>query len=228
METVEISKLAASIDHTLLKAETGEGEVVELCRQARQWGFAAVCVNPVWVATAVRELEGNAVAVAAVCGFPLGATTNEVKVFEAGQCLERGATEIDVVLDIGWAREGRWRLVEDELAAVASTVHQAGGRLKVILECGLLERSQRVEAARRAMAAGADYLKTSTGFLAGGATVEDVTLLRRVAGSAAGVKASGGIRNLDQALAMLAAGADRLGTSSGVRIMEEARDRLHG
>lgn len=228
METVEISKLATSIDHTLLKAEAGEGDIVELCRQAKLWGFAAVCVNPVWVGTAVRELESSAVAVAAVCGFPLGATTTEVKAFEAGQCLERGATEIDVVLDIGWVREGRWGLVEDELTAVASTVHEAGGRLKVILECGLLERSQRVEAARRAMAAGADYLKTSTGFLAGGATVEDVTLLRHVAGSAAGVKASGGIRSLDQALAMLAAGADRLGTSSGVRIMEEARDRLHG
>jgi len=182
----------------------------------------------VWVETAARELHGSPVTVAAVCGFPLGATTTEVKLFEARQALERGAAEIDVVIGIGWVREGHWPVVEDELAAVASAVHEGGGRLKVILECGLLERSQKVEAARRAVSAGADYLKTSTGFLAGGATVEDVTLLRGVAGSAAGVKASGGIRSLDQARAMLEAGADRLGTSSGVRIMEEARDRLHG
>jgi len=228
METVELQRLAQSIDHTLLKAEAGEADVVELCRQAREWGFAAVCVNPVWIEAAVRELRGSGVEVASVCGFPLGATTTAVKLEEARQALGHGASEIDVVINIGWVLEGRWRSVDEGLAAMADAVHQGGGRLKVMLECGLLDEVRKAEAARRAVAAGVDFLKTSTGFLAGGATVEDVTLLRSIAGGLVGVKASGGIRTLEQALTMLAAGADRLGTSSGMAIMEEAQDRVHG
>jgi deoxyribose-phosphate aldolase len=168
------------------------------------------------------------VAVASVCGFPLGATTTAAKVFEAREALAAGAREIDVVLNIGWALEERWGEVTAELRELAGAVHGEGGTLKVILECGLLNAPLKVEAARRAVEAGADFLKTSTGFLAGGATVEDVALLRRIAGSSAGVKASGGIRSLDQARTMLEAGADRLGTSSGVKIMEEARARRNG
>jgi len=225
MEMEGLEELARSIDHTLLKAEAREADIVELCRQAREWGFAAVCVNPVRVGTAARELRGSGVGVASVCGFPLGATTTAAKLQEARQALKEGAGEIDVVINIGWVFEGRWARVEEELAALAESVHQGDGLLKVILECGLLDREAKAEAARRAVASGADFLKTSTGFLAGGATVEDVMLLRSAAGESAGVKASGGIRTLERALTMLEAGADRLGTSSGVAIMEEAREQ---
>jgi len=228
MDNAQLRKLARSIDHTLLKAEASEADIVELCRQGREWGFAAVCVNPVRVERAAGELAGSGVQVACVCGFPLGASTTAVKLEEARRALGDGATEIDVVIDIGWVLEDRWEWITRELESLAEAVHLEDGRLKVILECGLLDGARTTEAARRAVAAGADFLKTSTGFLAGGATEEDVALLRRIAGTSAGVKASGGIRTLERALAMLAAGADRLGTSSGVAIMEEARGRGHG
>ncbi|HHQ48117.1 MAG TPA: deoxyribose-phosphate aldolase, partial [Acidobacteria bacterium] len=152
METVDLSRLARSIDHTLLKPGAGETDIVELCRQGREWGFAAVCVNPVGVEQAARELEGSPVAVASVCGFPLGATTTAAKVFEAREALAAGAAEIDVVLDIGWALEDRWESVSHELAELARATHGEGGRLKVILECGLLDDVRKAEAARRAVA----------------------------------------------------------------------------
>ncbi len=218
----DLHELARSIDHTLLKAEATSEDIVRLCREAREWGFAAVCVNPVWVGLAVAELEGSGVGVATVCGFPLGASLTPVKVDEAERAVTSGAAEVDMVQQIGWAVEGRWDAVEEDIRAVASAVHAGGAVLKVILECGLLTDDAKERAARAAVAAGADFVKTSTGFLAGGATIHDVALLRKAVGGATGVKASGGIRSLGQARAMLAAGATRLGTSSGVRIMEEA------
>ncbi len=218
----DLYELARSIDHTLLRAEATSEDIVTLCREARKWRFAAVCVNPVWVELAVAELEGSEVGVAAVCGFPLGASLTPVKVAEAARAVTSGAAEIDMVQQIGLAVEGRWDAVGEDVRAVAGAVHAGGAVLKVILECGLLSDDAKERSARVAVAAGADFVKTSTGFLAGGATIHDVALLRKVVGEAAGVKASGGIRSLGRARAMLAAGATRLGTSSGVRIMEEA------
>jgi deoxyribose-phosphate aldolase len=220
--------IASFIDHTLLKPEAGPEQIRRLCEEARRWAFAAVCVNPVWVPLAADLLAGSGVRVASVCGFPLGANPTAVKVFEAGEALREGAAEIDMVMSIGDAKAGRWGRVMEDVAAVAQRVHEADGVLKVILECGLLTDTEKEQAARNAVRAGADFVKTSTGFLAGGATVEDVALLRRVVGTAVGVKAAGGIRTLGQARAMLAAGASRLGTSSGVRIVEEAAAGEHG
>ncbi len=216
-----LAEIARTIDHTLLKPEAGPDAIDVLCREALEWGFAAVCVNPCWVSRAARALEGSGVAVATVCSFPLGAGLTETKAAEAAASVAAGAREVDMVLNIGLARSGLWDQVEQDIAAV---VRAAGDALvKVILECGLLDDTQKEEAARRAVAAGAAFVKTSTGFLAGGATVHDVALLKRVIDGRAEVKASGGIRSLGQARAMLAAGASRLGTSSGVTIMEEAR-----
>lgn len=216
--------IARSIDHTLLRADATRDEIGDLCAQASEYGFAAVCVNPCWVDLAVRTLASGPVAVATVCGFPLGASATADKVAEATRAVESGAREVDMVIHLGAARAGDWNLVGDDVAAVAEALTRHGAVLKTILECGLFEDDEvKVRAAEQAILAGAHYVKTSTGFLAGGATLHDVALLRRVAGSRARVKASGGIRNLGQARAMLAAGADRLGTSSGVGICTEAR-----
>ena len=214
--------LAATIDHTLLRPEAGPNDIQRVCVEAVEWGFAAVCVNPVWVATAVRAVTGSSVRVATVCGFPLGANETAVKVEEARRAMVGGAREVDMVQSIGAACAGRWDVVEADVAAVAEIVHRHGGELKVILECGLLDDDQKRESARRAVSAGADWVKTSTGFLAGGATVADVELLYGAVRGAARIKASGGIRTVADARAMLAAGAARLGTSSGVAIVREA------
>ncbi len=220
-----IESIAGFIDHTLLKPEAGPDAIGRLCQEARRYRFAAVCVNPIWVPLAADQLADTPVRVASVCGFPLGATPTSVKAFEAEQAMRDGAREIDMVISIGDAKTGRWGRVQEDIASVAARVHDGNGLLKVILECGLLTDLEKEEAARRAVAGGADFVKTSTGFLAGGATVEDVALLKRVVGAHTGVKAAGGIRTLGQARAMLAAGASRIGTSSGVRIMEEAEAR---
>lgn len=214
--------LAAAIDHTLLRPEAGAEDIRRLCAEAVDWGFAAVCVNPVWVGTAVAAVAGSTVRVASVCGFPLGANETAVKVEEARRAMDGGAREIDMVQHLGAAVAGSWDVVEADVAAVAEVVHALDGELKVILECGLLDDDAKREAARRAVAAGADWVKTSTGFLAGGATVADVELLRVAVRGAARVKASGGIRSVADARMMLAAGAERLGTSSGVAIMRDA------
>ncbi len=218
-----LAELARTIDHTLLRPEAGPEAIDTLCREAMQWGFAAVCVNPCWVPRAARLLDGSGVAVATVCSFPLGAGLPEAKAAEAAAAVAAGAAEVDMVLNIGLARSGLWDEVERDVAGVVRAAAGGGALVKVILECGLLQDDQKQEAARRAVAAGAAFVKTSTGFLAGGATVHDVALLKRVVEGRAQVKASGGIRSLGQARAMLAAGASRLGTSSGVAIMEEAR-----
>lgn len=213
-------KLAPLIDHTLLKADARVEEVVQLCREARQYGFAAVCVHPCMVAAAVRALRGSDVATATVIGFPLGATLPAVKAYEATASVQQGAAELDMVLAVGRMKQGDADQVRDDILGV---VGAARGRLvKVILETGLLTDEEKVRACRLAVEAGAGYVKTSTGFASGGATTHDVQLLRATVGPHIGVKASGGIRNARDATLMLEAGASRLGTSSGVAIVTGA------
>jgi deoxyribose-phosphate aldolase len=216
--------LAASIDHTLLRAETSGDDIRRLCEDARRHGFAAVCINPVWVGLARDLLSGSSTVVATVCSFPLGASVSAVKVAETAQAADDGASEIDMVMNIGAALTGEWGVVEDDVGGVVEAASLRGARVKVILECGLLSDEQKIEAARRSVATGAAFVKTSTGMLAGGATVHDVALLRRTVGINAGVKTSGSIRTLVHARAMLAAGANRLGTSSGSQILDELRE----
>lgn len=226
MNIDSFADLARAIDHTLLKPEAGPDAIDQLCAEAREWGFAAVCVNPYWISRAADALAGSPVAVASVCGFPLGATSTESKRSEAVRAVEDGATEVDMVLNLGLAHADLWEEAEKDMAAVVGAARDGGAVVKVILECGLLDDAQKEEAALRAVAAGAAFVKTSTGFLSGGATVHDVALLARTVAGRARVKASGGIRSLGQARAMLASGASRLGTSSGVAIMEEAQRLL--
>jgi deoxyribose-phosphate aldolase len=215
-------RVASLIDHTLLKPEAGSADIRRLCAEAREWGFAAVCVNPCWVRLAVEEVAGSGVTVAAVVGFPLGANETAVKVAEAERAMEAGARELDFVLNIGWLREGAEAAVGAEIGAVARAAHAAGGKVKVILETALLSDAQKRAACRLAEGEGADFVKTSTGFGPGGATVEDVRLLRAAVGPQVGVKAAGGIRSWEDCRAMLAAGANRIGTSAGVAIVQAA------
>lgn len=212
--------LAARIDHTLLRPEATPGDIDRLCEEALRYGCAAVCVNPVYVARAVARLAGTPVKVATVVGFPLGASLTATKVAEATLALGQGAREIDMVLPIGLLKAGEIHAVRADLQAVVAVCHAAGALCKVILETALLTAEEKVLAARLAVEAGADFVKTSTGFGPGGATVEDVALLRRAVGPSIGVKAAGGIRTAEQAIAMLEAGADRLGTSATVAILE--------
>ena len=215
--------LAGKIDHTLLKAEAIPDQIEALCDEAKRFGFVTVCVNPIFVRQASRRLDDCQTEVCSVVGFPLGATPTTNKADEAKRAIEDGAAEIDMVIHPGAMLAGQTAYVYGDIAAVAQTVHQYGSRymLKVILECGLLSDEQIATACELAERAGADFVKTSTGtHPSGGATVEQVRVLRAKAGRMH-VKAAGGIRSLDDALAMLAAGADRLGTSSGVAVMEE-------
>ena len=221
-------RLAALIDHTLLKPDATRADILTLCAEAEAHRFASVCVNPCWVRVAADALAASGVPVCAVIGFPLGATTTAVKVYEAGEALRDGAREIDMVINVGALRGGAFDVVREDIAAVAGVCHRAGALLKVILETGLLDDGQKETACRLAAEAGADFVKTSTGFGAGGATVADVQLMRRVVGPAIGVKASGGIRDLPTLLAMVSAGATRIGASAGVRIMAEARASAPG
>ncbi len=218
-----VSSLASTIDHTLLKPEATRSQVVALCEEAAQYQFACAMVNPVWVALAHASLAGSGVPVGVVIGFPLGASTTATKRDEALQMIKLGARELDMVISIGMMRSGMHALVEQDIRSVAEVVHGAGALLKVILETCLLSVEEKLRASEIAIHAGADYLKTSTGFSTHGATVEDVALLRGIAGSRCGVKASGGIRTLDDARRMLNAGANRLGASAGVQILEEFR-----
>lgn len=222
------AELAGKIDHTLLRPEATCNQIERLCQEARRYGFAAVCVNPIFVALAAGRLEGCPTVVCSTVGFPLGATPTANKVEEARRAIDDGAVEIDMVIPIGAMCGGQTQAVHDDVAAVAETVHQAGKThvLKTILECGALTDAQVIAACELADGAGADFVKTSTGMhTSGGATVESVRLLRAHAGRMS-VKAAGGIRRLDDALTMLAAGADRLGTSSSVAILNELGARL--
>ncbi|MCD6518991.1 MAG: deoxyribose-phosphate aldolase [Anaerolineae bacterium] len=216
------SALAAMIDHTLLKPEATPAMIDKLCAEAREYRFASVCVNPHNVARCVQQLQGSSIPVCAVVGFPLGATLSEVKAFEAAKCIAQGAQEIDMVLNIGALKAKDFDLVREDIAAVARTCHQKGALCKVIIEAALLEDLEKVLACLLIVEAGADFCKTSTGFGPGGATVEDVALMRATVGPKFGVKAAGGIRSYEKAIAMIAAGANRLGASSGVKIIQEA------
>jgi len=219
--SIDDRALAPMIDHTLLKPEAVPAQIERLCEEALQHGFAAVCVNGAWVSLAARLLSGSDVAVAAVTGFPLGAGTSTAKAFEAGDAVAGGAAEVDVVINVGALRAGDGSLVEAEVRAVVEAVG-AGVPVKVILETALLTDEEKVRGCRLAVASGAAFVKTSTGFGPGGATEEDVALLRRTVGPDVGVKAAGGIRTREQAEAMIAAGANRLGTSTSVQIVQGA------
>jgi len=215
--------VAAMIDHTLLKPDATRQQIEELCREAAQFKFATVCVNPTWVATCARLLAGSGVGVCSVVGFPLGATTADVKGYETRRVIFDGAREVDMVINVGALKSGDYRLVERDIEAVTTACRDSSVLSKVIIEAALLTDDEKVTACTLAKAAGADYVKTSTGFGPGGATVADVALMRRVVGAEMGVKAAGGVRDFEGVKAMIAAGATRVGASAGVKIVKEAR-----
>jgi deoxyribose-phosphate aldolase len=216
------SEIARLIDHTLLKPDATMDQIVQLCAEAREHQFASVCVNPCWVPLVVRELAGSNVNTCAVVGFPLGANITAIKMFEAGQAIKTGAREIDMVMNIGQLRSGDVEYVFADIQTVVNETHDEGGIVKVILETCLLTDAQKVQACQISLAAGADYVKTSTGFSTGGATVHDVALMRNTVGPLTGVKASGGVRSFADVEKMVHAGATRIGTSSGVAILAGA------
>ncbi|WP_212391264.1 deoxyribose-phosphate aldolase [Sporosarcina beigongshangi] len=213
------TKFATYIDHTLLKADAKKDEIMVLCQEARQYSFASVCVNPAWVKTAATALEGSPVKVCTVIGFPLGASTSAVKAFETTDAIENGAGEIDMVINVGALRGGDDELVKQDIEAV---VQAAKGKaiVKVIIETALLTEQEKRKACELSILAGADFVKTSTGFSTGGATEEDIKLMRAVVGPETGVKASGGVRSFEDMKKMIDAGATRIGASSGVQIMQ--------
>ncbi len=212
---------ARLIDHTQLKPEASRAQIEKLCAEARRYSFASVCVNACWVALAAELLRGAPVKVCTVVGFPLGATLTSVKRFEAAESLRLGAAEIDMVMNVGALKSGDRARVEADIRGVAEIVHAGGGLLKVILENVLLTRAEKVLACKICVAAGAEFVKTSTGFAPGGATVDDVALMRATVGTRAAVKAAGGIRTAADLRAMVAAGANRIGASASVAIIKE-------
>lgn len=215
--------IAAMIDHTILRADATEAEVRKLCGEAAEHKFASVCVNPWWAAVAAAELRGTGVKVCTVAGFPLGMTPSKVKAVEAAQAIRVGAGEVDMVMAVGALKSGQFAQVRADVAAVAEACHQGGAMLKVIIEACLLTKEEKETACKLSVEAGADFVKTSTGFSKYGATVEDVDLMRRVVGPSVGVKAAGGIRTLEDFEAMVRAGANRVGASASVKIVEAAR-----
>jgi deoxyribose-phosphate aldolase len=215
-------QLAAFIDHTLLKPDASETQIRTLCGEARQYGFASVCVNPTWVPLCAELLPGSGVKVCTVIGFPLGATLAEVKAYEAEAAIRQGAQEVDMVLNIGRLKSSQFVEVYEEIAAVVAVAHRQSSLVKVIIETALLSEDEKVAACVLAQQAGADFVKTSTGFSGGGATTGDVQRMRLVVGPQMGVKASGGVRTAADAVAMVAAGATRIGASAGVQIVQEA------
>jgi len=221
-ETATAHDWSSLIDHTLLKPEASEKDIKKLCDEAAQYGFASVCVNPSWVKKASEFLRGTSVPVCTVIGFPLGATLSDVKAFEARRSIFNGAKEVDMVINIGALKSGDDCTVEDDIRAVVEAAHENGVLCKVIIETALLTDEEKVRACLASKNAGADFVKTSTGFAKGGATAEDVALMRRVVGSGLGVKASGGVKGIEDAKAMVEAGATRIGASVGVKIAQEA------
>lgn len=216
--------VASLIDHTLLKPEAIESDIVRLCGEARLSGFASVCVNPFWIPVVSEQLRGAATRPCSVIGFPLGANETQVKIAEAERALSHGAAELDMVQNIGALRSGKFVFVQQEIHELAELAHAQGALLKVILETSLLDDEQKIAACRLAAEAGADFVKTSTGFSGGGATERDVRLMRLTVGPSIGVKASGGIRSLEALRHMVEAGATRIGTSSGLQILRELAD----
>jgi deoxyribose-phosphate aldolase len=219
MNGSEKVQIASFIDHTLLKADANGAAIEKLCGEAAEFGFFSVCVNGVWVPACKDLLQGTNVKISVVCGFPLGANAPEAKAFEAARAVEQGANEIDMVLQIGQLLEGRHAEVEEDIRKVVKAV-EGGAIVKVIFETGFLNDEQKATACKLSEQAGAHYVKTSTGFGPGGATVEDIRLMRSSVSGHIGVKASGGVRDLETAQKMIEAGATRLGTSSGVAIVK--------
>ncbi len=212
--------LAGMIDHTLLKPDATQDQIAQLCFEARKYGFASVCVNPTWVELCAKLLEGSPVKVCSVIGFPLGATAPEVKAFETQNALEHGATEIDMVINIGALKARDLELVARDIRGVVTTAHARGALVKVIIEAVLLTDEEKTMACLLAKEAGADFVKTSTGFASGGATVHDVALMRKAVGPEMGVKAAGGVRTYEDAEKMIKAGATRIGASAGIKIVQ--------
>lgn len=212
--------LAGMIDHTLLKADATEKDIVRLCHEAKEYHFASVCVNPTYVPVAAKLLYGTGIGVAAVIGFPLGASLTESKIQEVMAVKALGAREADVVMNIGWAKSGAWDKVERDISRVVECAHCCGMLIKVIIETALLSDEEKSRAAEIVVRSGADYIKTSTGFAGGGATVEDVKQLKTLVGDKIKIKAAGGIRTKEFAAALAEAGADRLGTSAGVGLVQ--------
>jgi deoxyribose-phosphate aldolase len=216
------SDIARLIDHTLLKADASQDQIAQLCYEARTYHFASVCVNPAHVKLAAQLLKGSEVPVCTVVGFPLGATPATVKAFETQQAIRDGAREIDMVINIGALKSEDYQVVYEDIASVVRAAHAGNAIVKVIIEAALLTDEEKVVACQLSKAAGADYVKTSTGFGPGGATSADVTLMRRVVGPSMGIKAAGGVGSYADAQAMIAAGATRIGASAGVRITKQA------
>ena len=213
--------IAAIIDHTILKADAARPQVLAACEEALRFGFAAVCVNSFWVPLVARELRGSPVKVCTVAGFPLGAASTHAKVAEVLAAIRDGAVEIDMVMNIGALKGKETAVASSDIKAIVAATHAHGAIVKVIIETALLERDEKIAACRLARDAGADFVKTSTGFASSGATADDLTLMRKTVGPAMGVKASGGIRSLEELRAMVAAGANRVGASASVHIMEQ-------
>lgn len=213
--------VASYIDHTLLKPDATRQQIESLCAEAMQYRFKSVCVNSSWVSLCAQQLAGSGVATCTVIGFPLGATSTDTKTFEARRAQDDGARELDMVINVGRLKSGELEYVQDDIAAVCGTT-RPGNLVKVILETCLLTDDEKALACRLARAAGADFVKTSTGFSQGGATPEDVALMRQCVGSALGVKASGGVKNFNDFITMVKAGATRIGASAGIRIVSES------
>lgn len=214
--------VASYIDHTLLKPEAARNEILVLCEEAARYGFASVCVNPTWVRESACALRGSGVRVCTVIGFPLGASTSDIKQFESRRAIFDGATELDMVINIGALKSGDYDLVARDIGAVVAPAREAGCLTKVIIETALLTQDEKVKACLLAKEAQADFVKTSTGFSKAGATAADVALMRRVVGGEMGVKAAGGVKDYQQAQEMIRAGATRIGASVGVKIVQEA------
>ncbi|MGH9433556.1 MAG: deoxyribose-phosphate aldolase [Terriglobia bacterium] len=214
--------MARAIDHTLLRPEASLKQVLQICAEARQYGFASVCVNAYWVPVSARELSGSAVKVCTVVGFPLGATLTSAKIFEAEEAIRLGAQEIDMVMNVGALKSCELERAGQDIRGVVEACHRGGALCKVILECALLTDEEKVQACCLAQSAGADFVKTSTGFSTGGATAHDVELMRLAVGAGMGVKAAGGIRSYEDLKTMLSAGATRIGASASVKILQQA------
>lgn len=215
--------IAQYIDHTVLKADAVKADIEEVCKEAVEYNFKTVCIQPYWIPYAVEQLAGSGVGITTVIGFPLGANASEVKAFEAKQALKDGATEVDMVINIGALKSEDYDTVLNDMKAVVDAV--AGKAVvKVIIETALLTKAEKVRASELAKKAGADFVKTSTGFSTGGATIEDIKLMRATVGPDMGVKASGGVRDYADAVAMIEAGATRIGASSGIAIVEGSKE----
>ena len=221
-------RIAALIDHTILKADATRADVLRVCEEAKRYSFASVCVNGSWVPLVAEQLSGTSVKVCTVIGFPLGAMSPAAKRAESEIALRAGATELDMVINVGALKDADYSLVRHDIGGVVEAAHSAGAIVKVIVETALLTADEKAMACRISVEAGADFVKTSTGFAASGATVEDIALMRSIVGPDIGVKASGGIRTLENLRAMVGAGASRVGASASVSIIEATGGLTHG